>query len=142
TGADQAGQLAGYAVRYVLVRDGAPRELSRVLDATPGITRVSQEGGAALWRVDRTTARLTITGGGSAEPVAVGSGPVESHTNLPAGGPGRVLRLADRADDGWKATLDGRPLQPVTVNGWAQGFELPASGGRLDLTYQTPLGRT
>lgn len=37
SGADQGSQLSGFAIRYVLVRDGAPREMSRVLDATPGL---------------------------------------------------------------------------------------------------------
>ncbi|MCP9958764.1 glycosyltransferase family 2 protein [Streptomyces sudanensis] len=151
SGADQAAELGGFAVRYVLVRDGAPREMARVLDATPGLSRLSQRDGSALWRVDRQVARAVIvpaaTGaagstGAGAEPVPVGSGPVEAHGDIPAGAEGRVLRIADRADDGWHATLDGRPLEKTTVDGWAQGFRLPAQGGRLDLTYDTPLTRT
>lgn len=35
SGADQADQLGKFAVRYVLVHKGAPREVTRVLDATP-----------------------------------------------------------------------------------------------------------
>lgn len=50
-----------------------------------------------------------------------------------------MLRIADTADSGWHATLNGRALTGRTVDGWAQGFELPAEGGRLDLTYETPL---
>ncbi|MDG9703175.1 glycosyltransferase family 2 protein [Streptomyces sp. DH37] len=152
SGADQADQLSGYAVRYVLVRDGAPREMSRVLDATPGLTRLSQEDGSALWRVDAQVARITVVppqaeggaagGGAAAEPVTVAAGPVEAHTDVPAGPAGRVLRIADAADPGWRATLDGRPLKPVTVDGWAQGFELPAEGGRLDLVHEAPATHT
>ncbi|MEU0271823.1 glycosyltransferase family 2 protein [Streptomyces sp. NPDC006307] len=151
SGADQSDQLSGFAIRYVLVRDGAPRQMSRVLDATPGLSRLSQLDGSALWRVDRQVARATIvpggddkagqgtSGEGKGERLPVASGPVEAHTEIPSGGPGRVLRIADRADDGWQATLDGRALKKTTVDGWAQGFELPAEGGRLDLTYETPL---
>ncbi|MFJ8696735.1 glycosyltransferase family 2 protein [Streptomyces roseolilacinus] len=150
SGADQTAELSGFAIRYVLVRDGAPREMGRVLDATPGLSRLSQRDGSALWRVDRQVARAVIvpaaTGAASAEagtePLPVGSGPVEAHSDIPAGGEGRVLRIADRADDGWQATLDGKPLEKTTVDGWAQGFELPAQGGRLDLTYEAPLTRT
>ncbi|MFF3767920.1 glycosyltransferase [Streptomyces sp. NPDC001922] len=148
SGADQTSQLGGYAVRYVLVRDGAPREMRRVLDATPGLTRLSQEDGSALWRVDQRVARAAIVpaggsgGQGAAAAVPVAAGPVEAHTTVPAGGNGRVLRIADKADAGWQATLDGKPLTRKTVDGWAQGFELPANGGRLDLTYETPLTRT
>ncbi|MET9483712.1 glycosyltransferase [Streptomyces sp. NPDC006638] len=152
SGADQTQQLSGYAIRYVLVRDGAPREMGRVLDATPGLSRLSQLDGSALWRVDRQISRATIVSGSDAgnsadaaadaEPLAVAAGPVEAHTTVPAGPAGRVLRIADRAAEGWQATLDGKPLVKQTVDGWAQGFELPAAGGRLDLTYEDPITHT
>ncbi|MBO8190414.1 glycosyltransferase [Streptomyces oryzae] len=150
SGADQSSQLGGYAVRYVLLRDGASREMSRTLDATPGLTRLSQADGSALWRVDRQVSRLSIVpgeqengaGGAVTAPVAVPAGPVTSHATLPSGPSGRVLRLADRADGGWQATLGGKPLKSVTVDGWAQGFELPAEGGRLELGHETPLTHT
>ncbi|MFJ9420309.1 glycosyltransferase [Streptomyces sp. NPDC101227] len=152
SGADQTRQLGGYAVRYILVRDGASRAVSRVLDTTPGLTRRSQDGGSALWEVDRRVSRVSIVQGGTtdgtrageaAAPVPVPSGPIEAHTDkVPAGDAGRVLRIADTADPGWQATLNGTPLKPVTVDGWAQGFTLPSGGGRLDLTYENPVGHT
>jgi GT2 family glycosyltransferase len=143
SGADQADQLGGFAVRYVLVHQSTPREITRVLDATPGLTRLSQQSGGALWRVDREVARATIVpASGSGTPQPVAAGPVEIHTTLPSGAGGRVLRLADTASDAWTATLDGKPLTPTTVDGWAQGFELPAGGGRLDVTYDDPIGHT
>ncbi|MFE3329543.1 glycosyltransferase [Streptomyces sp. NPDC059176] len=141
SGADQTSQLSGFAIRYVLVRDGAPRQMSRVLDATPGLSRLSQLDGSALWSVDRQVARIVVVGG-SEDPLPVASGPVEAHTRIPAGPSGRVLRVADRSDDGWQATLDGRALKKTTVDGWAQGFELPTEGGRLDLTYEDPATHT
>ncbi|MFK0134406.1 glycosyltransferase [Streptomyces rubiginosohelvolus] len=143
SGADQGGQLSGFAIRYVLVRDGAPREMSRVLDSTPGLSRLSQLDGSALWRVDRQVARVMITpASGEGERVAVGSAAVEAHSEIPSGESGRVLRIADAADPGWTATLDGKPLPRKTVDGWAQGFELPANGGRLDLTHDAPITHT
>ncbi|MEU4612243.1 glycosyltransferase family 2 protein [Streptomyces umbrinus] len=141
SGADQADQLGGFAVRYVLVRGGAPREVSRVLDATPGLSRLSQQDGSALWRVDRQVARAAIVPG-SGDPQPIAAGPVELHTKIPAGADGRVLRLADTADPGWTATLDGKPLTRTTVDGWAQGFELPANAGRLDVTFEAPMSHT
>ncbi|MFI0232144.1 glycosyltransferase [Streptomyces sp. NPDC017086] len=143
SGADQADELGGFAVRYVLVHKGAPREITRVLDATPGLSRLSRQNGIALWRVDQRTARAAILpagGTGTAQPVT--AGPVEVHTTVPAGADGRVLRLADSAAGGWTATLDGKPLTPTTVDGWAQGFRLPSAGGRLDVTYDAPFTRT
>ncbi|WP_405890565.1 glycosyltransferase [Streptomyces sp. NBC_00133] len=141
SGADQTSQLSGFAIRYVLVRDGAPRQTSRVLDATPGLSRLSQLDGSALWRVDRQVARATIVTG-KGDPLPVASDAVEAHAKIPAGESGRVLRIADRADEGWQATLDGRELNKTVVDGWAQGFELPAGGGRLDLTYEDPATHT
>ncbi|GAA4004199.1 glycosyltransferase [Streptomyces marokkonensis] len=153
SGADQADQLGGFAVRYVLVHKGAPREVTRVLDATPGMSRLSQQDGSGLWRVDQEVARATIVpgensdagsdaGSGAGEPRPVAAGPVEIHTEIPSGSDGRVLRLADTAAEGWTATLDGKPLTRTTVDGWAQGFELPASGGKLDVTYDAPFTHT
>ncbi|MFC8399621.1 glycosyltransferase family 2 protein, partial [Streptomyces olivaceus] len=156
SGADQADQLGGYAVRYVLVHKGAPRDVTRVLDATPGLSRLSQQDGSGLWRVDQEVARATIVSGegsgeesgdtsgaaSAGEPQPVAAGPVEIHTDIKAGADGRVLRLADTAAEGWTATLDGKPLTRTTVDGWAQGFELPASGGRLDVTYDDPFTHT
>lgn len=143
SGADQADELGGFAVRYVLVHKGAPRQISRVLDATPGLSRLSQQEGGALWRVDRQVSRAGIVpASGSGAPQPVAAGPVDIHTTVPAGSGSRVLRLADSFDEAWTATLDGKPLTPTTLDGWAQGFELPSSGGKLDVTFDTPIGHT
>ncbi|GAA1690582.1 glycosyltransferase [Streptomyces yatensis] len=151
SGADQTRQLGGYAVRYVYVQKGAPSEMERVLNATPGLTQLSREHGGVLWRVDQRVSRVSIVpaessgrpaGGAAAKPVHVASGPVEAHTTVPDGAAGRVLRIADRSAPDWQATLDGKPLKATTVDGWAQGFGLPATGGRLDLTYDTPITHT
>ncbi|MDT0310235.1 glycosyltransferase family 2 protein [Streptomyces sp. DSM 44917] len=153
SGADQTVALAGFAVRYILVLEGTPAEVQRVLDTTPGLLRLSQEDGGALWRVDREISRVSVVppageaaeGGASGETpeaLPVPAGAVEVHADLPEGPEGRVLRLADAASSGWRATLDGGPLTPVTLDGWAQGFELPPGGGRLDVTYDTPLTHT
>jgi GT2 family glycosyltransferase len=143
SGADQADELGGFAVRYVLVRQGAPRDITRVLDTTPGLTRLSQQNGSALYRVDQEVSRAAIVpAGGSGAGRPVSAGPVEIHTTVPAGSAGRVLRLADTASDGWTATLNGKPLTRTTVDGWAQGFQLPADGGKLDVTYDDPVTHT
>ncbi|MEU3373661.1 glycosyltransferase [Streptomyces sp. NPDC006660] len=142
SGADQSSQLSGFAVRYVLVRDGAPRAFARTLDATPGLSRLSQLDGSALWRVDRQVARAVIVPAKGGESLPVAADPVDIHTKIPAGPAGRVLRIADKAAPGWSASLDGRALKKTTVDGWAQGFELPAEAGKLDVTYDAPLVHT
>ncbi|AZQ71877.1 glycosyltransferase family 2 protein [Streptomyces luteoverticillatus] len=149
SGADQAGRLGDYAVGYVLVRDSAPRDMARVLDATPGLTRLGKEDHSSLWRVDNQVARVTVVTGPrrpdgtrATAPVPVAAGPVTARATVPAGTGDRVLRLADKAAPGWRATLDGRALKAVTVDGWAQGFALPARGGKLTVAYETPVART
>src|SRR5690625_4912427 len=64
------------------------------------------------------------------------SGPVDVDTSVPEGDDGRVVVLAERTDPGWSASLDRTELEPVTVGGWAQGFELPASAGNLVITHE------
>ncbi|UGY91762.1 glycosyltransferase family 2 protein [Streptomyces gobiensis] len=145
SGADQTSQLGGYGVRYVFVREGTPREMIRVLNATPGLERLSKQAGGELWRVggdtEGTIARVTIVSPG-VPAVPVAAGPVEVGTEIPVGPQNRILRIADAASDGWQATLNGRELEPVTVDGWAQGFELLPESGRLEVTYKTPVSHT
>ncbi|WP_044363912.1 alpha-(1-_3)-arabinofuranosyltransferase domain-containing protein [Streptomyces natalensis] len=53
-------------------------------------------------------------------------------------GAGRAvyLQMYENANDGWHATLDGRPLTPLRVDGWQQGFLVPAgAGGTVELSY-------
>jgi hypothetical protein len=56
------------------------------------------------------------------------------NARLAPGTSGTVV-LAEAAS-GWSATLDGKPLTALAapVNGWAQGFTLPAGGGHLVIT--------
>jgi arabinofuranan 3-O-arabinosyltransferase len=63
------------------------------------------------------------------------------------GGTDRSVRVAARAEDallvvrensnaGWRATLDGRTLAPVTVDGWQQGYLVPEGAeGTVHLVY-------
>ncbi|MCM2390066.1 glycosyltransferase [Streptomyces albipurpureus] len=141
SGADQTSQLSGFAIRYVLVREGAPQHIGRTLDATPGLRRLSRLEDGALWQVDRQVARAMIIVAGG-DPLPVASDTVGANVRIPAGAAGRIFRIADRADDGWRATLEGRPLKKVTVDGWAQGFELPADGGQLRLSFKNTTAHT
>lgn len=143
-GGDQAGGLADYAVQFVLVQAPVSAQLTDTLDVTPGITRVNQQPAFSIWRVTANVARAVIqnpgTGSTPGSTTLVASDPVAVSTTVPAGPDGRTLRLADSADAAWHATLDGVALKPVTVNGWAQGFTLPANGGKLVVGYtESPL---
>ncbi|MFE6866431.1 glycosyltransferase [Kitasatospora sp. NPDC057692] len=142
SGADQAGALSRYGIAYVLVDQPLIGAFKDVLDTTPGLVKANQDGGAALWQVDGTPAtRALITAPGTA-PVVVPSGERDVDTAVPAGPEGRVLRLAESAAPQWKATVNGTALEPVTVDGWAQGFKLPAGGGKLLVTREDGLLHT
>ncbi|GAA2951551.1 hypothetical protein GCM10011428_84150 [Streptomyces violaceus] len=40
-------------------------------------------------------------------------------------------------NDGWKATLNGKELTPVRLDGWQQGWRVPAgAGGAVKLSYE------
>ena len=142
SGADQASALAGFGVAYVLVEDPMINKVSDVLDTTPGLTKMSQDNGTALWQVTGRPATRAVITAGTALPIAVASGAESIDTTIPAGPAGRVLRLAEQADPQWKATLNGTALTRVTVDGWAQGFQLPASGGTLVVTRSSSLLHT
>ena len=52
-------------------------------------------------------------------------------------GPRAYLELHQNANPGWVATLRGRPLQAVRLDGWQQGYVLPAgSKGVVTLTFR------
>ncbi|RMI03678.1 glycosyltransferase family 2 protein, partial [Cellulomonas triticagri] len=131
------------------------------LDSTPGLERITEGDTGVIWRVQPAGA---ASGDDDAEPVtavvtawarlvpdassatdadglATGSAAVAAEpggrvaTTIPAGDPGRLLVLAERADAGWRATLDGRPLRAVT-DGWRQTFEVGAAGGDLVVEHR------
>jgi hypothetical protein len=152
-GSDAAEALATRAVRYVALpaRPGSDA-LAASLDMQSGLTRRAS-GDVLLWRIVAPTARLTVLPPVTAEAALRGdrgptrellrtapavplpSGREGARVTLPAGPAGRLLVLAEASDPGWRATLDGRPLARRTAWGWAEGFVLPAQGGRLVLVH-------
>ena len=54
-------------------------------------------------------------------------------------GPGAAsyLEVHENDNPGWAAALNGRELTPVRIDGWQQGFIVPAgSGGTITLTFR------
>lgn len=48
----------------------------------------------------------------------------------------RLLELAENANPGWVATLDGTPLPPVRVDGWRQAWVVPeGAAGRVTMAF-------
>ncbi len=73
-------------------------------------------------------------------------GPEERTIGIPARTTPALLQVHENTNPGWRATLDGKRLRPVVVDGWQQGWvvEAGAAGAvRLDYspdtTYRTAL---
>ncbi|MEV7972712.1 glycosyltransferase family 2 protein [Cellulomonas sp. NPDC089187] len=162
---DVAAELAALAVADVLVPtvaedDTSVRGQQRTaligrLDATPGLERITEVESGVIWRVQPTavdggvdqvvtawarllpdaSAATTAEGLTGANAVPVPAQGTAVDTTIPSGDSGRLLVLAERADSGWSATLDGRPLRSVT-EGWRQTFEVGAEGGHLVVEYR------
>lgn len=135
---DDGRALAAFGVKYVVLRHpGRHASLARVLDGVPGLAEMNRTSDYGLWRLTGTVSRVRVVGADGSVTV-VPSGRVEVHgASIPDGSKGRVVAMDTPADGGWHAELDGTDLRATTVDGWAQGFELPAGGGRLTITRGT-----
>ncbi|MFE0434370.1 alpha-(1-_3)-arabinofuranosyltransferase family protein [Streptomyces nigra] len=52
-------------------------------------------------------------------------------------GTASYLTMYENFNDGWRATLDGDELTPVRLDGWQQGWRIPAgAGGMVRLSYE------
>ena len=52
-------------------------------------------------------------------------------------GAASYLTTYENYNDGWKATLDGKELTSVRLDGWQQGWRVPAgAGGTVKLSYE------
>ena len=61
----------------------------------------------------------------------------DSRTLRIAPGAAVYVEVHENANPGWAASLDGRPLQPATLDGWQQAFVVPAGrGGVISLTFR------
>ena len=130
---DTGQALSRFDIGYVLMPAPADQALASQLNAAAGLQPLTSSSSYDLWQVSGTVARArVVTPAGTAVPVP--SGPIGVNTVLAPGTSGTLV-LAEAAG-GWSATLDGRPLAKLAapVDGWAQGFTLPAGGGALVVT--------
>ncbi|MFJ4208681.1 glycosyltransferase family 2 protein [Paenarthrobacter sp. NPDC089675] len=143
TGVDPRADLEQLGAGFVVLKaaDSSAQLTASRIDAVPGLVAVGQTDAGWLWRVTPrdaavadTAYRLRIVDSKGAVKATLPSEDVAVDTNVPAGDEGRKAVLAERADAGWTAWLDGRQLKPTTF-GWAQAFELPAGGGTLEIRY-------
>lgn len=168
--ADPRPTLEDFGAGFVVLRDPDGGELGTAasIDAVPGLAPVGLTDSGWLWRVvpeddggipvvgphdleDRmgfAASRVRIEdGAGETTHLVARSGatvdteiPAADRSDAAAAEPERRLVLAERADSGWQATLDGEPLTAAPVEGtaWNQSFELPEHGGELRLWHSSP----
>ena len=132
-GGDAGQALRQFDIGYILLPAPVDQALASQLAGAAGLIRLTSAPAYDLWQVAGTVARASVIApGGAAVPVP--SGPVGVNTVLAASTSGTLV-LAEAAG-GWSAALNGKPLAPLAqpVDGWAQGFVLPAGGGRLVIT--------
>lgn len=81
--------------------------------------------------------RAVVLGGES--PVVLESALIDAHGTLEAEPSERTVVLSERHDSQWRATLDGTELAATEVDGWAQGFTVPAGAeGELEIHRDQP----
>lgn len=66
----------------------------------------------------------------------------ESRSLKVSPGAGAILDVRQNYDPGWVATIGGRTLHPVRVDGWQQGWELPRSTAAESVHLQFTPDRT
>ena len=139
--ADDAGDVSGIlgelGVDFVLIGQNAG-SLTNSVSVSEGLLPVGPTSSGPLWRVDKPySGRFLIRESEGQVSTAAMSG---TTAKVPAGQEGRTLTIADAAD-GITAKIDGEPLpQPKPgEEAWASEFDLPASGGDVEISLNSPL---
>ena len=125
--------LGQFGIKWVLLPGPVNPALAQRLNAAVGLVPRSSAPAYDLWEVAGPVARVRVVApDGTVTPLA--AGPV-GMSGAAAPASGGTLVLAEPYG-GWTATLNGTALKPLAapVDGWAQGFVLPAGGGQLKVT--------
>jgi len=128
--------LAAHDIDTILVPLGASGSvaLTSGLDRADGLEKVGDTNSGTVWRLrpdGLTPARVRVESA-SGVTTPVGSSQLRVDGDVQASG---TLILAERADSGWRAWVDGVALTPVeAADGWSQAFDMPTAG-HLTVTY-------
>lgn len=72
-------------------------------------------------------------------PVDVERGDGDRRTIAVGAGEASYLQIHENHNKGWKATLDGKELTPLRIDGWQQAWLIPeGEGGKVTLEYELP----
>lgn len=127
-GSEDASEALGtLAVGYVVVPGAAADhpELVAALDRSPLLEKVTQNAEGGLWRVIAPRARAAADGGGD-DSTLLPSDLILASGHLDPSSTTRTIVLSERREAGWTATVGGHRLERTLVDGWAQGFVVPA----------------
>jgi GT2 family glycosyltransferase len=130
---------ADAAISYVVVQGDrqAQSGLMTALDGSPLLEKVTEGTTGGMWRVVDAAPRAVVVGG--EEPAPLASELIDAHGTLEASSAERTVVLSERHESGWRATLDGTELAATEVDGWAQGFTIPAGAeGELEIHREQP----
>ncbi len=119
---DLAERLGELGIAHVWVR-GATDESISSLANTNGLVSAAAAEDTVIWTVADLPSRASVRSAGSDVTIPDG--------RVPAGTDGRTLVLAEVADSGWTARLNGTRLDPTESGDWRAAFTLPAEGGEL-----------
>jgi len=125
--------LGDFGIRWVLLPGPVNAALAQRLDASVGLVPLSKAPAYDLWQVTGPVARVRVIAPDGAVTTLPAQPVGMSGVRAPVSG--GTLMLAEPYG-GWRATLNGVPLKPLAapIDGWAQGFTLPAGGGQLVIT--------
>ncbi|EPD58993.1 alpha-(1-_3)-arabinofuranosyltransferase [Streptomyces sp. HGB0020] len=108
------------------------------LELTSGTHRVEAGDAGPLVLTD-----VTLTRGTVAEPTSVARQLTvrdwlgDRREVTVGSGAAMYLTTYENYNDGWKATLNGKELTPVRLDGWQQGWRIPSgAGGAVKLSYE------
>ncbi|SEL18993.1 alpha-(1-_3)-arabinofuranosyltransferase domain-containing protein [Streptacidiphilus jiangxiensis] len=76
--------------------------------------------------------------GSAARAVSAWSWGQEDRSVTVGTGPAAYLEVHENAAPGWTATLNGQTLQAVTLDGWQQGYLIPAGAAGVVTLHYTP----
>jgi hypothetical protein len=141
-------ELVPFGIDYVVAPPATARRVAPLLGQEATLTVIPVPS-ATVWRSTLATGEVTVLTGSNATDAVAGhvpstapaevlqtaGSPTSISTDVESSDGTRLLVLAEPATSGWRATIDGRALHATTAYGWAQAFELPVTGGHVQISY-------
>ncbi|GAA4999780.1 alpha-(1-_3)-arabinofuranosyltransferase [Streptomyces siamensis] len=123
------------AVEVTLCQEGRK---DTALDFADGSHRVESGDAGPLALTDVTLTRGTVDeAAGVGRELTIRDWLGDRRTVTVGSGAASYLTTYENYNDGWKATLNGRELTPLRLDGWQQGWQIPSgAGGTVTLSYE------